>query len=189
MLARLERLPRIFGRQAEALHLNGVIFATISWPAFSTTVWRKIMKNFTMRIVPILLAAAAVAHCGGDSTAPPGILVGTYEAVQFTTTTGSSAPVNQLAAGSTLHVQLAANGTVTGHLHIAASGSDPAFDEDMAGTWSKSGNTVTFTQAADTFVRNMNFSAVPNADVWDLTADQVFSGTRIQLTLSRLLPV
>jgi hypothetical protein len=147
----------------------------------------KIMKNFATRIAPILLAAAAATHCGGDSTAPQDVMVGTYEAVQFVTTTGSASPVNQLAAGSRLHIQLAADGTVTGHLHIAASGSDPAFDADMAGTWSKSGNTVTFSQGADTFVRNMDFATIANADVFDLKGDQVFSGTRIQLTLSRLV--
>ena len=146
------------------------------------------MKPFVSRIFPIFLAAVTLTHCG-DSTAPTEMLAGTYQAVQFVTTMGSADPVNQLAAGSTLNVALAADHSATGHLHIAASGSDPAFDEDMGGTWSKDGNKVTFSQEADTFVRNMEFIAVPNADVWDLVADQVLSGARIQIRLSRLIPV
>jgi len=54
----------------------------------------------------------------------------------------------------------------------------------MAGTWNESNNVVEFTQTADTFVRNMIFAVQPIATgVLDLVGDQVFSGTRVQLTL------
>ena len=183
MLATLERLPGIFGRQAEALHLNGEIFATITWPALSTTVWRKIMKNFTMRIVPVLLATAASAHCGGDSNAPTGVPVGNYTAIQFVTT-GSSGQRDELAAGSTLTLNLAANGTTSGHLHVAASASNPVLDADMAGTWREDGNVVTVSQEADTFVKEMPFT-LSNDPVngWILVGDKSFNSVRIQLTL------
>jgi hypothetical protein len=51
----------------------------------------------------------------------------------------------------------------------------------MAGTWSLSGSTVTFSQQADTFVRNMSFQVAGNT----LVGDDTFNGTRIQVTLTR----
>lgn len=75
------------------------------------------------------------------------------------------------------------DGSTVGHLHIAASGINPVFDADMAGTWIHSGNTITIAQSADTFVRNMIFTAaIGNKET--LVGDQIFSGTRIQLTLT-----
>lgn len=128
------------------------------------------------------LSAALLSGCGSDTTAPDA-LAGPYYASQWVTT-GTSGQTNQLTAGSFLSIFLNADHTTTGHLHVAASGSNPAFDADMAGTWSRSGNTVTFSQTADTFVRDTPFTVVPNSQSWELTADHVFSGTRIQLTLS-----
>lgn len=141
------------------------------------------MKRSLMKFTPILFAVVALAGCS-DSTEPGNSPVGNYTAIQFVTT-GTSGQTNQLLIGSSLQINLAANGTTTGHLHLAASGGDPAFDADMAGTWTRNGNVIEFSQAADTFVRDMAFTLQPIAeDVWYLVADQVFSGTRIQLTLS-----
>ena len=132
-----------------------------------------------------LLFAAALVGCGSDnSTESPLALDGNYTATQFVTT-GGSGQTDQLMAGSTLNITLNSNGTTTGHLHMAASSANPVFDEDMAGTWAQSGNTVTFTQSADTFIRDMPFSAVANGSKWALEGDHTFSGTRIQLTLTR----
>ena len=80
---------------------------------------------------------------------------------------------------------LNSNGTTTGHLHLVASGNNPALDADMAGTWVRTGTTVTFDQTADTFVRDMNFTLSSTGTKWELTGDQAFSGTRIQLTLTQ----
>jgi len=38
-------------------------------------------------------------------------------------------------------------------------------------------------------VRDMTFNVVPNGSRWSLAADQVFSGTRIQLTLDQVFLV
>jgi hypothetical protein len=143
------------------------------------------MKRALMRISPILLAAAAIIACGGsDSSSPNGTVAGSYTATQFTTT-GSSGQTNQLLAGSTLAINLAGNGATTGHLHLAASGGNPAFDADMAGTWAQTGSTVTFSQSADTFVRNIPFTAVANGSKWALEGNGSFSGTAVQITLSQ----
>jgi len=137
------------------------------------------------RIAPAFLGVA-LAACGGDSTAPSQPLAGSYTASAFMTT-GASGQTNQLLIGSTLQITLASDGSTTGHLHLAASGAFAARDDDMGGTWTTNGNVVNFHQPADTFVRDMNFVLDPIATgVWDLVGDQNFSGTRIQLTLSRL---
>ena len=130
-----------------------------------------------------LALVTAIAGCGGDSTAPQSPLAGSYTAFEFVTT-GGSGQTNQLIAGSTVQITLNADGTTSGHMHLAATNANPAGEFDLAGTWAQTGNTVDFTQTADNFLRDMVFAIQPIATgVWDLVGDQVFSGTRVQLTL------
>ena len=68
---------------------------------------------------------------------------------------------------------------------MVAPGGGPDFDADMAGTWTRTGMTVDIDQPADTFVRDMPFTLTPNVGSWDLVGNETFSGTNIQLTLSR----
>jgi len=127
-------------------------------------------------VLTAILLGAAVA-CS-DSTDPGMTAVaGSYEATSFTTTTTGGTPNDELADGASLALVLNANGTVTGSL-VAPFGS-PSMD--MAGTWSRSGNTVSFSQAADTFVRDMDFTVAGTT----LVGDDTFGGTRIQVTLTR----
>lgn len=85
-----------------------------------------------------------------------------------------------------MNLVLAENGTTSGHLHLAASPGTPATDVDLTGTWSQDGMSVDLSLAADTFVEDMPFTLTPRAaDGWDLVADAVFAGTRVQLTLSQ----
>jgi hypothetical protein len=140
-----------------------------------------------MKLSPIVVGIAAMIACGSDSTAPPSglALVGTFNAVEFTTT-GSSGQTNQLLAGATLTITLASDHTTSGHLHVPASPSTgPTFDSDLPGTWAQSGNSVDFTQPnSDTFVEDMTFTAVPaSSTLWDLIGDGTFSGTAIHVTL------
>ena len=146
------------------------------------------MRHSIKRASAIVAVCATVAACGGDSTSPTpsSTVAGSYTATEFVTT-GGSGQRNELLAGSSLDIQLNADGTTTGHLHVAASGSTPAFDADMAGTWAQTGNVIRFSQSADTFVRNMNFTLDSNGSRWLLIGDQGFSGTRIQVTLTQSL--
>lgn len=128
---------------------------------------------------PTLLAVLSFLVVSGcdDSTGPDRENVaGTYTATTFTTTTGG-VTTDQLDEGASLDIVLSANGTTTGTL--VAPGGSPS--ESMAGSWSLSGNTVTFSQPADTFVNDMSFQVVGNT----LQGDETFSGTRIQVTLTR----
>jgi len=136
-----------------------------------------------LQVISIVAAVAAIAACGSSSTPPQSPLVGSYTAFQWVTT-GGSGQTNQLTIGSTLQITLNADGSTSGHMHLAASNGAPAADFDMAGTWNESNNVVDFTQTADTYVRNIIFAVQPIANgVVDLVGDQVFSGTRVQLTL------
>jgi len=75
-----------------------------------------------------------------------------------------------LAAGATLNLTLALDGTMSGHLFLpggAPGGGD--LDADMAGTWLLTGNVIQFGQAAQTFVRDIDYSAGPDRIVGDKT--------------------
>lgn len=143
------------------------------------------MRNASLRSAALLSALAFIA-CGGsgeDNTGPLA-LAGNYTATEWTTT-GTSGITSELGAGSTLNITLNSDGSTSGHLHLAATSSHPAFDADMAGTWTQSGSTVDFNQSADTFVRDLPFAVVAQGPTWSLVGDGSFSGTAIHLTLTR----
>ena len=139
-------------------------------------------KSYSMLSIVLL---ALFLSCD-SSTSPKDSVEGDYTAlIFFTTPTGGSAR-NELQAGSSLNISLRSDGTTSGHLHVAAFGTNPAFDADMTGTWTQNGEEVEFTQAADTFVRDMVFRIERiSVSPWALVGDEVFSGTRINLTLAR----
>lgn len=140
--------------------------------------------SFVRRFAAIPLTLSLLA-CGSDSTGPAQPPVGSYTAIIFVTT-GGSGQTNQLQNGSTLNINLAANGSTSGHLHIAASGANPVFDADMAGTWQLNGGQVGFTQADDSFMNDLFFTIEPlSANVWSLVTDQVVQGTRFNITLAQ----
>ena len=145
---------------------------------------RKSLKR-SCSIASIVLPALFLA-CGGDSTSPANTATGNYTAIEFVTT-GSGGQHNEINAGSTLVLNLNANGTTSGHLHMSSqSTGGAAFDADMAGTWTQTGMIVNIDQAADTFVRDMPLELSANiVGGWDLVGDETFSATRIQITLRR----
>ena len=143
------------------------------------------MRHFVNKQA-FLVALSFVAACGSDSTSPStDPPAGSYTATSFTTS-GTSGQRNELLAGGSLQLNLNPNHTTTGHLHVAASGSSPVLDADMAGTWTANGNVVTISQTADTFVRNMPFTlSLDPASGYMLVGNNIFSGTQVQVTLLR----
>jgi len=134
----------------------------------------------------ILICFPAFLLACGDSTSPGVPVAGDYTAITFLTRTPPTGNYrDELQAGGSLTLSLNSNGMTSGHLHIAANGATPAFDADMAGTWTLNGDVVTFTQAADTFVRNMAFTVQrAGRNVVGMAGDQIFSQTRINVTLA-----
>jgi hypothetical protein len=125
---------------------------------------------------------ASVLVAGCDSSTDPSVedIAGSYSALAFVTTF-NGVNTDELSRGATLTLILSSSGSVTGQLHIPADAVSPTLDADMAGTWALSGRVVTFTQSADTFIRNMSFVFVDGT----LNGDAVFGSTRVQLLLDR----
>ena len=141
--------------------------------------WNNSGSIFLVGFPALLLA------CGSSTTTQPSgnSAAGNYTAFYWVTT-GNSGQTSELLAGSTLVLNLSADGTTSGHLHIAASSANQALDADMAGTWTQNGFTVNILQSADTFIRNMPFqmSFDPNGG-WDLEGNENFTGGQVRLIL------
>ena len=137
-----------------------------------------------MRTSSILLGAVAMLGCSDIVSLREDGPVGTYDAI-ILVMTDNSTPTNVLAAGGSLTMNLAPDGTTRGHLHTVASGPYAAIDADLAGTWTRNGDQIDFTQASNTFVNQMTFRIEQITDsVWSLVGDQVVNGTRINVTLA-----
>lgn len=126
--------------------------------------------------------AALLASCGDDGFSPTvDNVAGSYTASSFTVTSPAGT-VDLLALGATVEVTLAPDGSSTGRLFVpggAEDGSD--LDEELTGTWSLSGSTVTFSQSADTFIRDAQFTAGRDR----LTAEGTFGGQTIRVVLTK----
>jgi hypothetical protein len=121
-----------------------------------------------------LALSLALAACGGDDDGfSPSVsnVSGTYHATTFT-----AGPTNLLALGATVDVSLASNGTTTGHLTVPGN-----VDEDLAGTWTLSGSTVTFSQTAGTLIQDATFTAEENR----LTGNGTFNGLALLVVLTK----
>jgi hypothetical protein len=131
------------------------------------------------------LAAVTLAGCGGDDNPfSPTVanVAGTYNATVFTATSSELGTVNLLSAGATVHVVLNPDGTTTGHIFVPDLGQeDGELDADLTGTWTLSGSTVTFSQTADTFIRDVEFTAAQNS----LESEGTFDGTTLHLALAK----
>jgi hypothetical protein len=123
----------------------------------------------------VLLLAAC-----GDATGPEGV-AGSYTATTFTTVQSGNT-TNVLTAGGSLSINLTADGATTGQLFVPASvNGGTALNASMAGTFTVTNGIVTFTQSADSFVRDMPFTVSGKT----LTGSKVFSGTTVNVVLIR----
>jgi hypothetical protein len=109
-------------------------------------------------------AAVLLAACSNDRLGvDPIVVTGNYSATSATFTPASGDPVNLLTAGFTMTMSLDGQGNTSGSLTIPAAFSESHQDEtiSMAGTYSYNAvaQTVTFDQAADTFVRDVTWAA------------------------------
>lgn len=110
----------------------------------------------------------------------PGSIAGTYTATTFTLSGQVSGDV--LAAGGNLTITLNANGTTSGSMLVPASLNDGVdFNANMAGTFSLVDESLTFSQDADTFVRDL---------AWTVSGSKIegagtFSDVTITVVLSR----
>lgn len=125
------------------------------------------------------LFGAAAFSCS-DSTEPDESVVGSYAATTFTLSGDVNGDV--LAAGGGMTITLATDLTTRGSLFVPASlneGED--FNADMAGTYTRTGDVLRFTQDADTFVRDVNWQVGSN----QLSGTGTFSDVTITVVLTR----
>ncbi len=132
----------------------------------------------------VLLGLAVVlAGCGDDDGFSPTVetVAGSYSAASFTL--GSPAgTIDLLALGSVVTVTLAPDGSTSGQLLVPGGAEDGGdLDADLTGTWTLDGSTVTFNQAADTFIRDAEFTAAENR----LTGEGTFDGQTVRLVLTK----
>ncbi len=137
-----------------------------------------------MQKVPSFLAVAVVAAvaCSDAFTPTTENVAGDYSLEKLLIITDTGGTSDWRAAGSTFTISLATNGTTTGHLFIPGGdegGGD--FNRDMAGTWALSGDTVSFDQAADSFVRDYVWSARANR----IVTDRTIPGVRVIVVLTK----
>lgn len=116
------------------------------------------------RVTLALTAAGALASCGGD--APTGTtpsIAGAYTATELRVTPNGQSTIDVLAQGGTLAIAIAPDNTTSGTLVLPATVTGGAgVTESMAGTVVRTGNTVRFQQSADTFVRDLTWTASGN---------------------------
>jgi hypothetical protein len=139
------------------------------------------MYKPALKLVPFFLLLTL--GCGGDDSFSPTVenVAGTYQASTLTATQ-SGITVNLLSLGGAVDIVLNQDGTTTGR--VFAPGLDQGgqdLDVDLAGTWTLQGETVTFDQAGNTFIRDIPFTAGPNR----LQGEGTFNTVTVRLTLTK----
>ena len=132
------------------------------------------------RLIETLLVGSIPLVAGCSDALSPETLAGTYVATTFTLSGDVAGDV--LAEGGGLTITLNADGTTAGSLFVPASlsgGED--FNASMAGTFTLADETVTFTQEADTFVRDVTWTV----DGSQLRGSGTFSEVTMTVVLSR----
>lgn len=140
---------------------------------------------------PAVLGGVVVLSCttptGACGCSPPeNAIVGTWTATQLNITPTGQAPIDALAAGGTLTIAISGSTATTGTLSLPASVTGGApLNASMAGRafLSSTGTEVTFTQTADTFVRDLTWQRVGNTSL--RVSNQVAGGASFTVILTR----
>jgi hypothetical protein len=161
------------------------------------TVWCKIrsrqplLREVLMRSLlgpsTALALAAVLVSCGDDDSIDDSFsptvenVSGSYSAITFTLATAAGT-TDLLDLGSQVDVVLAADGTTTGQLFVPDLGEGGEdFEADLTGTWTLSNSIVTFNHDADTFIRDVEFTASQN----HLTGEFASSDETVRLVLAK----
>jgi hypothetical protein len=132
----------------------------------------------------VLCLALALGACGDDDDDgfSPTVddVAGSYTASAFTLTSGNG-DFDLLALGATVTATLDADGTTSGRLQVPGGVGAPAVDEDLAGTWTLSGTTVTFSPSASSLLSDVDFAVGPNT----LTGEGIYQGATLLLVLTK----
>lgn len=139
--------------------------------------------RFVTERVSALILVVGLGACGDDDSFSPTVetVAGTYTASTFTLSSPIGT-VNLLAGGATVTMVLDADGSTTGHLFVPGGDDDGSdLESDLTGTWVLTGDTVTFQQAADSFIPDVQFIATANR----LTGERTTTAGTIRLVLTK----
>lgn len=131
--------------------------------------------------ITVLALALLLAGCSDGFSPTVDNVAGSYSAATLTATTPGGT-VDVLAVGGHVTVTLAPDGTTAGTMFLPDMGEDGEdFSANLEGAWSLSGNTVTFEHEADTFLRDVEFTADENR----LTSEGSFGDQSFVLVLRK----
>jgi hypothetical protein len=135
------------------------------------------------RLALVSSFALAGAACGGSEpiVEPTVEITGNYVATRFIVTPTGKDPIDVLARGGSLTIQIAPSKATTGTLIIPQSVFGSAQNVSMAGTVVQSGYALKFQQSADTFVRTVGWLAGGGTIATDVND----GSSRIEVTLTR----
>lgn len=135
------------------------------------------------KLAAVFAAVGVLTACGGDSPTQAETIVGTYTATTFRVTPAGQSMLDILALGGSLTLTIAPDNTTTGALSVPSTvAGGTAFFASMAGTATRTGGTVRFQQAIDTFVRDLAWTVNGKTlQVSDVTA----GSSRFTITLTR----
>ena len=133
--------------------------------------------------VTAVAVVGALSACGDDGLIDPNPVAGAYTATTFRATPTGLSEIDVLAQGGSLVITIGPDNTTVGTLSLpAVVTGDVALQASMVGTAEVNGSGVTFDQAADTFVRDLNWTFSNN--VISVT-NQSVGGANFTIVLSR----
>ena len=129
--------------------------------------------------VSVIGVLSLLASCDDPVTVEG--LAGTYEASTFTVTQGDVTE-DLLAGGASITLTLNPDGSTTGQLFVPDGDEDGSdLTADLAGTWTLTGSQVSLEHSADTFVRDMVFTAAGGR----LSGEATFGDAALRVVLER----
>ena len=136
------------------------------------------------QLAKIATAILVATGCSDDDSLSPSLesVAGSYTATTFLVTQ-QNIMADLLQLGSSIILDLATDGTVTGHIFVPNGNDDGSdLDLDLTGTWTLDGAIVRFEMPeANSFIGDIPFTAGANT----LSAEQNSGGIRIQLVLTK----
>jgi hypothetical protein len=134
------------------------------------------------RAVLLIFSVLTLAVMSCESGNEPSSIAGTWVATSFVFTEVGEPPADVLAMGGSLSITIASTNATTGTMTIPGAlvgGSDITLN--MAGTARRTGNTIEFDQAADSFVRDIPWTFTGNT----LRGTRSDAGVTVDITLTR----
>lgn len=127
------------------------------------SLFRSSSRTSVRAMLAAVVAVGALTACGDDDAIGPDAIVGVYTATTLRVTPTGAAEIDVLEQGGSLVITISGGDATTGSLSLPASVTGTvATQTSMAGTAVRNGSGVTFDQAADTFVRDLNWTYANN---------------------------